>query len=66
MLSLGQFVRVIEMLYHMRHFDRAALFIEACQEFDLLENTEETCILCSVYNHACLISSYFIYYGNGK
>ena len=45
MLSLGQFVKVIEMLNGMRHFDRAALFIEACMEFELLDSSEETSIL---------------------
>ena len=45
MLSLGQFVKVIEMLYSMRHFDQAALFVEACQEFNLLPKNEETSIL---------------------
>ena len=48
MLSLGQFTRVIEMLYSMRYFDRAALFIEACQEFGLMEQTVETRILLTI------------------
>jgi len=42
MLSLGQFVKVIEMLYSVRHFDRATLFIEACQEFGLLDSSPDT------------------------
>ncbi|XP_064605109.1 WD repeat-containing protein 11-like [Liolophura sinensis] len=42
MLSLGQFLKVVEMLYGMRHFDRAVCFLEACMEFGLLEKTEET------------------------
>ena len=33
------------MLYSVRHFDRAALFVEACQEFGLLDSSEETSIL---------------------
>lgn len=41
MLSLGQFVRVAEILYGMRYFDRAARFIEACLEFGLLDKSEE-------------------------
>ena len=45
MISLGQFVRAIETLNSMRYFDRAALFIEACREFDLLSASEETSIL---------------------
>ncbi len=45
MLSLGQFVKVTEMLYSMRHFDQAALFVQACQEFNLLPKTNETSIL---------------------
>lgn len=45
MLSLGQFVRVAEILYGMRYFDRAARFIEACLEFGLLDKSEENGIL---------------------
>ncbi|KAL4232352.1 WD repeat-containing protein 11 [Mactra antiquata] len=41
LISLGYFIKVIEMLYGMRQFNRAACFIEAAQEFDLLEETEE-------------------------
>ncbi len=50
MLSLGQFVKVIEMLYSMRHFDQAALFVEACQEFKLLPTNDETSILLSYFH----------------
>ncbi|KAK7110591.1 WD repeat-containing protein 11-like [Littorina saxatilis] len=42
LLSLGHFHKVVEMLYSMRCFDRAACFIEACLEFEALEKTEET------------------------
>lgn len=42
LLSLGQFHKVVEMLYSMRCFDRAACFIEACLEFGALTKTEET------------------------
>ncbi|ESP00415.1 hypothetical protein LOTGIDRAFT_140712, partial [Lottia gigantea] len=42
LLSLGQFYKVIEMLYGMRCFDRAVCFIESCQQFNLLNKTEET------------------------
>ena len=45
MLSLGQFVRVAEILYGMRYFDRAARFIEACLEFGLIDKSEENGIL---------------------
>ena len=31
------------MLYGMRQFDRAALFIEACLEFQLLPDNKEMC-----------------------
>ncbi|GAB1607865.1 WD repeat-containing protein 11-like isoform X2 [Argonauta hians] len=40
MLSLGQFLRVAEMLYGMRYFDRAARFIEACMEFGVIDKSE--------------------------
>ncbi len=57
MLSLGQFVKVIEMLYSMRHFDQAALFVEACQEFKLLPTNDETSILLSNFIHNVSICS---------
>ncbi|XP_052225390.1 WD repeat-containing protein 11-like isoform X2 [Dreissena polymorpha] len=41
LLSLGYFHKVIEMLYGMRQFNRAACFIEAATEFGLLEKNEE-------------------------
>lgn len=40
LLSLGYFQKVIEMLYGMRQFNRAACFIEAAIEFNLLEKNE--------------------------
>ncbi|XP_078587664.1 WD repeat-containing protein 11-like isoform X3 [Branchiostoma floridae x Branchiostoma japonicum] len=42
LLSLGHFLKVLELLYSMRHFDRAALFAEACLEFGVLILNEET------------------------
>lgn len=42
LLSLGQFYKVLEVLYSMRNFDRAVLFLEACLEFGVLKNTENT------------------------
>eukprot|EP00118_Oscarella_pearsei_P009065 m.49863 g.49863 ORF g.49863 m.49863 type:complete len:1222 (+) comp34038_c1_seq1:279-3944(+) len=41
-VSLGQFSKVLEMLYSMRWFDTAALFAEVCLEFGLLDNSHET------------------------
>lgn len=41
-LSLGQFTKVLEMLYGMRQFNRAACFAEACTQFGLLDSSEET------------------------
>lgn len=41
MVSLGYFQKVIEMLYGMRQFNRAACFIEAAMEFGLFEKTED-------------------------
>lgn len=41
LLSLGQFTRVVELLYSQRYFDRAALFIEACREFGLLNVSDD-------------------------
>ncbi|GFR86903.1 WD repeat-containing protein 11 [Elysia marginata] len=45
LLSLGQFYKVLEMLYSMRNFDRAVLFLEACLEFGLLQEMENTRLL---------------------
>ncbi|OWF51700.1 WD repeat-containing protein 11-like isoform X2 [Mizuhopecten yessoensis] len=42
MLSLGHFPKVLEMLYGMRQFNRAACFAEACMEFGLLDMTPDT------------------------
>uniref|UniRef100_A0AAX7UFI7 WD repeat-containing protein 11 n=1 Tax=Astatotilapia calliptera TaxID=8154 RepID=A0AAX7UFI7_ASTCA len=38
LLSLGCFYKVGEMLHSMRHFDRAALFIEACLKYGVMES----------------------------
>uniref|UniRef100_A0A3B4AD73 WDR11 TPR domain-containing protein n=1 Tax=Periophthalmus magnuspinnatus TaxID=409849 RepID=A0A3B4AD73_9GOBI len=38
LLSLGCFYRVGEMLHSMRQFDRAALFIEACLKYGVMES----------------------------
>ncbi|XP_033835522.1 WD repeat-containing protein 11 [Periophthalmus magnuspinnatus] len=40
LLSLGCFYRVGEMLHSMRQFDRAALFIEACLKYGVMEANE--------------------------
>jgi hypothetical protein len=42
MLSLGQYVRVVEMLYEMRQFSKAACFVQACMEFGLMEKSVDT------------------------
>uniref|UniRef100_A0A8C3GAR1 WD repeat-containing protein 11 n=1 Tax=Cyclopterus lumpus TaxID=8103 RepID=A0A8C3GAR1_CYCLU len=39
LLSLGCFYKVGEMLNNMRHFDRAALFIEACLQHGVMETS---------------------------
>jgi hypothetical protein len=41
-LSLGQFNKVLEMLYGMRQLNRAACFSEACTQFGLLDTSDET------------------------
>ncbi|KAK2170890.1 hypothetical protein NP493_1127g02083 [Ridgeia piscesae] len=51
LLSIGQFVRVIELLLQMRHIDRAALFVEACQEFQLLDSSAQTSALVETVFH---------------
>ncbi|XP_069045129.1 WD repeat-containing protein 11 isoform X2 [Lepisosteus oculatus] len=42
LLSLGCFQKVAEMLQSMRYFDRAALFIEACLKYGVMEVNENT------------------------
>ncbi|XP_014675037.1 PREDICTED: WD repeat-containing protein 11-like [Priapulus caudatus] len=50
LLSLGQFNKVIEMLYSMRQFRRAALFIEACLEFEVLNiSSDNDALIEAVY-----------------
>ncbi|XP_056005072.1 WD repeat-containing protein 11-like [Ostrea edulis] len=41
MLSLGQFSKVLEMLYGMRQFNRAACFSAALEEFGLLDQGQD-------------------------
>uniref|UniRef100_A0A8D3E7C0 WD repeat-containing protein 11 n=1 Tax=Scophthalmus maximus TaxID=52904 RepID=A0A8D3E7C0_SCOMX len=45
LLSLGCFYKVGEMLHSMRHFDRAALFIEACLKYGVMEANDSSNIL---------------------
>ncbi|KAJ8418074.1 hypothetical protein AAFF_G00137830 [Aldrovandia affinis] len=45
LLSLGCFLRVGEMLHSMRYFDRAALFIDACLKYGVMEANDSTNIL---------------------
>ncbi|XP_037638184.1 WD repeat-containing protein 11 [Sebastes umbrosus] len=42
LLSLGCFYKVGEMLNGMRHFDRAALFIEACLQYGVMEANDSS------------------------
>ncbi|KAG9275026.1 WD repeat-containing protein 11 [Astyanax mexicanus] len=42
LLSLGCFHKVGEMLHSMRYFDRAALFIEACLKYGVMEADDGT------------------------
>lgn len=42
LLSLGCFYKVGEMLHSMRHFDRAALFIEACLKSGVMEANDSS------------------------
>ena len=37
LLSLAQFPKVVELLFRLRHYDRAALLVEACREFGLMD-----------------------------
>ncbi|XP_067277435.1 WD repeat-containing protein 11 isoform X1 [Pseudorasbora parva] len=41
LLSLGCFQKVGEMLHSMRYFDRAALFLEACLKYGVMERNDD-------------------------
>ncbi|XP_059803789.1 WD repeat-containing protein 11 isoform X2 [Hypanus sabinus] len=47
LLSLGCFSKVAEMLHSMRYFDRAAIFLEACLKYEVLEMNENTEKFCN-------------------
>ena len=40
LLSMGMFDRVVEMLYNMRYFDIAALFVDCCQQWGILDSSD--------------------------
>ncbi|CDQ80993.1 unnamed protein product [Oncorhynchus mykiss] len=61
LLSLGCFHKVGEMLQSMRYFDRAALFIEACLKYGVMEANDSTNIL-SKSRHHTLIGAAFVDY----
>ncbi|KAG7525967.1 WD repeat-containing protein 11 [Solea senegalensis] len=42
LLSLGCFYKVGEMLHSMRYFDRAALFVEACLKYGVMEANDSS------------------------
>jgi len=44
-LSLRDHMKVIELLYGMQCYSMAAMFVESCLQFNLLEENEKTCIL---------------------
>ncbi|KAK3553820.1 hypothetical protein QTP70_012214 [Hemibagrus guttatus] len=53
LLSLGCFQKVGEMLHSMRYFDRAALFIEACLKYGMMEANDTTNILLQHFYKDC-------------
>ncbi|KAM6956507.1 WD repeat-containing protein 11 [Aplochiton taeniatus] len=63
LLSLGCFHKVGEMLHSVRYFDRAALFIEACLKYGVMEANDSTNILsCGHYCPDKLIGAAFVDY----
>ncbi|XP_071485424.1 WD repeat-containing protein 11-like [Diadema antillarum] len=42
LLSMGSFTKVLQMLLSLHYYDRAAMFAEACLEFAVLPEDEET------------------------
>uniref|UniRef100_A0A3P8WQI6 WD repeat-containing protein 11 n=1 Tax=Cynoglossus semilaevis TaxID=244447 RepID=A0A3P8WQI6_CYNSE len=58
LLSLGCFYRVGEMLHSMRQFDRAALFVEACLKYGVMEANDSSNILFAAFlDYARLLRS---------
>lgn len=51
-MSIGNLMKAVELLYGMQCFSLCAMFIEACTELELLELTDQTCILISATNPA--------------
>uniref|UniRef100_A0A668SFR4 WD repeat-containing protein 11 n=1 Tax=Oreochromis aureus TaxID=47969 RepID=A0A668SFR4_OREAU len=63
LLSLGCFYKVGEMLHSMRHFDRAALFIEACLKYGVMEANDSRSAVASLTHYAHkLIEAAFLDY----
>ncbi|KAG5831382.1 hypothetical protein ANANG_G00303160 [Anguilla anguilla] len=58
LLSLGCFLRVGEMLHSMRYFDRAALFIEACLKYGVMEANDSTNILSPPHTGSSIRSAH--------
>ena len=44
-LSIGDLMKAVELLYGMQCFSLCAMFIESCLQLELLELTDQTCIL---------------------
>ncbi|KAG1655446.1 WD repeat-containing protein 11 [Nymphon striatum] len=49
LLSLGQFEKVLELLYSMKMFERAVLFVESCLEFGHFQQSYIQYILLTAY-----------------
>ncbi|KAJ8014088.1 hypothetical protein DPEC_G00036620 [Dallia pectoralis] len=56
LLSLGCFYKVGEMLHSMRYFDHAALFIEACLKYGVMEANDSTNILSKLRHQYFIVN----------
>ena len=56
LLSMGMFDRVVEMLYNMRYFDIAAIFVDCCQQWGILDSSDlpEGILLYSCFIEVCV------------
>lgn len=52
LLSLGKFIRVLQLMFGLGQTDRAVLFLEACFEFEALSPDDEANRIFSISNNS--------------
>lgn len=61
LLSFGEFIKVMEMLFKLGQVDRALLLLESCIEFGLLSLDDDTNRIFSFSLNFCLFTIPFDY-----